>query len=50
MKIIKKKLKQACHCCGKNKKCKLCKGKGIYTDYLYYYVVGKYCYDADTLK
>ena len=59
-KIIRKPLKSKCYCCdGKgwvrdheypSITCKTCNGTGKYTENYYYFIVGKYCYDGDTLK
>jgi len=48
IKTMKKKFKRTCHC-GKNKKCKLCNGKGIYVDYIYYHIINGVAYESDTL-
>ena len=55
IKVIKKILKSPCACtCPNNtkpnKKCKSCKGSGIYKDYYYILCVGKVAYGMDTVK
>lgn len=53
--IIKKVLESPCACtcpnnCPPNPKCINCNGTGIYKDYHYYMIVGKTCYDMDSVK
>jgi len=55
VKIIKTIKKSPCACIcpdgrSANPKCKSCKGTGIYRDYHYLLIVGKTCYDMDTIK
>jgi hypothetical protein len=53
--MIKKILKSPCACtcpnnCKPNPKCTSCGGSGVYKDYHYFMIVGKTCYDMDTIK
>jgi len=57
LKVIKKIIKTSCYCCssvgGKpipQKECNTCNGTGIYKDYHYIFITGKYAIDSDTLK
>lgn len=53
--VEKEKVKVICRICNRDKKCKVCKGKGYYyeTIYYHYYKNAKgetICIDGDTLK
>ena len=56
--IIKKVLKYPCYCCKKSirgktvkqKKCKVCKGTGFFTDEIYYFIINGIAVDGDTMK
>ena len=55
IKVIKKILKSPCMCTCPNKKadkkCKSCKGTGIYKDYHYIMIINnRVVYDMDTVK
>ena len=51
MRIIKKTRKVKCYLCkGKDKKCRSCKGTGIYKDTSYFMIVDGYAYQMDTIK
>jgi DnaJ-class molecular chaperone len=56
--VIKKERQMICGRCtktangttGKRKGCPSCGGKGTYTDYHYFMIVGKNAFDMDTIK